>query len=850
MPTILRQLALGGAVFGAYVAAATLGFEAALVAEQVTTVWAPTGIAQAALLLWGRSLWPAVWLGAFAVNAGAEAPLWTAAAVATGNTLEAVAAAWLLSRFGFDPALRRTRDGVAFILVAAGLTTTISATIGVVTLCAAHVQPWHRFSELWWAWWLGDATGALVVAPVILTFARWQIPTTVQRWAPQVLLVFGSAVATHVVFAELFGPTGGHHPLEYVIFPFLITAAVGYGQPATALVVLGSAAVAIANTLRGSGPFADGEVHQSLVLLQVFTGVVAGTGVVLAAAIAERETSERRRAGAHAVSEVLATAGTLSQAAPEILRAICKRLDWSSGAIWVIDPVEDQLRCLDIHAHLVPADARFILVSRETRFPRGIGLPGRVWQSGKAAWIENVADDPNFPRAPLARAAGLHGAFAFPICIGNDLYGVIEFFNRSVVSPDPALLETMSTVGSQIGQFVARTQWESSVAVEQRRTRAILDTALDAIIGMDHRGIITQFNPAAERIFGYTQAAAVGRDLADLLIPVELRDAHREGLRRYLATGVGPFLDNRVQTSAYHADGHEFPVEVSITRVPEESPPRFTGFVRDQTARARAEQEREQLLHRELVARQEAETANRAKDEFLATLSHELRTPLNAIIGWTRMLLDGALDEQGRRRALDVIDRNAHLQARLVGDILDVSRIITGGLKLDVRPVDLVAVIGAALDAVRPAADARKIRIDSLLSLDAHPTTGDAARLQQVVWNLLANAVKFTQPEGVIEVELVETEQGTLRISVKDDGAGIDGAFLPHVFDRFRQADGSVSRQHGGLGLGLAIVRHLVELHGGRVRADSPGPDQGSTFTVELPVVRDAKLSIPRDKTE
>ena len=196
-----------------------------------------------------------------------------------GNTLEAVTAAWLLSRIaGFDPALRRTRDAVAFILVAAGLTPAISATIGVVTLCAAQVQPWTRFSDLWWAWWLGDAIGAIIVGPAILTSVRWHVPARVRHWAPQMLLLLGSVVATHVVFGELFGPTAGHNPLEYVIFPFLITAAVRYGQPTTALVVLGGAAAAIANTLRGSGPFADAEVHPSLVLLQVFMGVVGGTG--------------------------------------------------------------------------------------------------------------------------------------------------------------------------------------------------------------------------------------------------------------------------------------------------------------------------------------------------------------------------------------------------------------------------------------------------------------------------------------------------------------------------------------------------------------------------------------------
>jgi signal transduction histidine kinase len=323
--------------------------------------------------------------------------------------------------------------------------------------------------------------------------------------------------------------------------------------------------------------------------------------------------------------------------------------------------------------------------------------------------------------------------------------------------------------------------------------------------------------------------------LADLLIPPDLRDRHREGVRHYLVTGEGPFIDRRVETSAYHADGHEFPVEVSITRVPEGHPPRFTGFVRDLTARARAERERAELLERALIARAEAERANRAKDEFLATLSHELRTPLNAIVGWTRMLLDGTMDGRSARHALEVIDRNAHVQVQLVADILDVSRIITGTLHMNVRPVDLGTVIGAALDAVRPASDAKTIRIHTRLDAPARLTEGDPQRLQQIVWNLLANAVKFTPVGGLVEVELVETGQNGVRMTVRDNGAGIEPSFLPHVFDRFRQADGSVSRQHGGLGLGLAIVRHLVELHGGTVQAHSDGPGTGASFIVELP---------------
>ncbi len=818
----------------AYVIAAYLGFRLAFVAEQVTTVWAPTGIAIAALLLWGQALWPAIWVGAFVANAGTAAPVWTAATVATGNTLEAVAVAWALRQLpGFDPTLRRIRDVLAFILIGV-MSTSLSATIGVATLCAAAVQPWSRFEALWSDWWLGDALGALVVAPVILTSAR-RMSWSRRQWAEACLLVSGAVLATHLAFGQVFGPTRAHHPVEYVIFPFVIAAAVRGGPPVTAPVVLAASAVTIWNTVRGAGPFAGPEVHEGLVLLQAFMGVLAGTGLLLAAAIAERATAEGRRAAAHSVGEVLAGAQSVADAAPAILRSICENLEWQIGALWLVEHGAQRLRCLALWSDEATQATTFAAVSRDTAFDRGIGLPGRVWATGEAAWIENVVHDRNFPRAPVARDAGVHGAFAFPIRLGEEVLGIIECFNRAVAPPDPDLLRTMSSVGNQIGQFMGRKREETAVTEEQRRTSAILETALDAVIAMDHRGVISEFNPAAVRTFGYTRDEAVGRELAELMIPAALRAQHREGLARYLAGGAGPFIGRRVETSGCHADGHEFPIELAITRVTDGGAPVFTGFVRDLTDRTRAEREREQLLLREATARSEAEAANRAKDEFLATLSHELRTPLNAIVGWTRMLLDGTMDARSTRHALEVIDRNAHLQAQLVADILDVSRIITGGLRLDVQPVDLGTVIGAALDAVGPAADAKHVQLRSSVPASARITHGDPQRLQQVVWNLLANAVKFTDTGGSVRVELLDARPAGIHIRVSDDGSGIDPQFLPHVFERFRQADGSVSRQHGGLGLGLAIVRHLVELHGGTVRAESSGAGQGATFTVELP---------------
>ena len=704
-------VAIGAAVFVVYLLAAQLGFRFAFVAEQITTVWAPSGIGIAALLVWGRRLWPAVWLAAFTANAASTAPLWTAAAVASGNTLEAVAAAWVLARLPrFDRRLRRVNDAAAFILVAAGAATVIAAAVGVTTLCAGGVQPWARFGVLWRAWWLGDAVGVLIVAPAILTNAG-RMPRSLRQWIEGCLLVAITVLVAQLVFGQL--PEATYHPLEYVIFPFVVAAAMRGGQPLAALVVLSASAVTIANTVRGAGPFGDAEIHHGLVLLQVFMGVLAGTGLLLAAAIAERETGERRRAAAAHVGAVLASARDLDAAAPAVLSAICKALEWQVGALWLVDQHDRRLRCFDLWAEPHRPVAAFAARSRELAFGPGIGLPGRVWASKSPAWIPNVVSDTNFPRAEIASREGLHGAFAFPILLDNECLGAIEFFNRTVLPPDPDLLQTMSTVGNQVGQFIGRK--------------------------------------------------------------------------------------------------------------------------REEAAARQAEREREQLLSREAAARSEAEAANRAKDDFLATLSHELRTPLNAIVGWTRVLAEGLLDPDSTRHALDVIERNAQLQAQLVADILDVSRIVSGGVRLDLRPLDLGSVIGAALDAVRPAANARKVQLRARLGNGPRVIEGDPQRLQQIVWNLLSNAVKFTDAGGTVEVELIDAGDGAVQIRVRDDGAGIEPEFLPHVFERFRQADGSASRHHGGLGLGLAIVRHLVELHGGSVRAESAGRGMGALFTVELP---------------
>ena len=253
------------------------------------------------------------------------------------------------------------------------------------------------------------------------------------------------------------------------------------------------------------------------------------------------------------------------------------------------------------------------------------------------------------------------------------------------------------------------------------------------------------------------------------------------------------------------------------------------------SGRRHAEQERERLLKREQEARGEAEAASRLKDEFLATVSHELRTPLNAILGWASTLNRRPPKDETLRNALEVIERNAKAQARIIDDILDVSYIISGKLRLDPRPINLAPVIQAAIDTMRPAAAAKGITLTVALDSDAGLVSGDPTRLQQIIWNLVSNAIKFTPKDGWVEVRL-ERVYSHLHVIVSDSGIGIDEQFLPHIFERFRQADSSMSRSYSGVGLGLAIVRHLVELHGGTVSAESDGVGQGAALTVRLPV--------------
>lgn len=700
VPSALRTVGAVSAVAIAYFAAARLGLSLAFAAEQVTVVWPPTGIALAALLLIGRVAAPGIWLGALAANFTIGEPLVTAFGIATGNTLEALTAVWLLRRVGFDGALDRLRDVLALLGLGAALAPAVSATLGVTSLCATGVHPWSAAGSLWRVWWLGDAMGVVIAGPVLLTWARARRIAWPRARVMEAVLLFATLGAVALlVFTDRFPATVNAHHLVYAVFPFVIWSALRFGQRETATALLLIEALAIVGAVAGHGPFMTASVHERLVLLQLFMAVTAATALLLGAAMAERRTAERRRAADFSVTQALNESPTLAAAAPRILDGIRESLRWDVGAIWLVDGDAGVLRCLEVDHDPRLAGSAFVAVTRERTFAPGIGMPGRVWTSGRPAWISDVTRDDNFPRAPVAAADGLHAALGFPLRLGEEVLGVIEFFSREIRPPDDDLLRMFASVGAQIGQFVDR---------------------------------------------------------------------------------------------------------------------------------RRAEGDRLRLLA-------ELERASRAKDEFLAILGHELRNPLAPLRNAAEILAARAAEDPAIERVQRVIDRQVRHMVRLVDDLLDVSRIARGRVELRRERVALADVVARAAEAARPLMEERGHALSVTLLPETVAVDGDPVRLEQVISNLLHNAARYTEGPGHIAVAMAR-EGGEAVVRVTDDGIGIAPEMLDRVFELFVQGERPRQRAAEGLGIGLTLVRNLVEMHGGRVGARSNGPGRGSEFTVRLPV--------------
>lgn len=421
--------------------------------------------------------------------------------------------------------------------------------------------------------------------------------------------------------------------------------------------------------------------------------------------------------------------------------------------------------------------------------------------------------------------------------------GAVDYLLKPI---DPEILISKVTVfvdlfkkSTEIKKQAAQLATVNAELQESKHTlQDFLDNANDLIQILSLDGHFTYVNRTWQQTLGYSLEEINNLTCYDIVNPAHR--SHLEFTLKAIQIKKESFI---IDTKFITKDGKEIQVEGNLNcRFEENKPVAIRCIFRDITERKQAEETRVQFT-REQAARQQAEAANQMKDEFLAVLSHELRTPLNSMLGWVKLLLTRNYDQKTTTKALQTIERNAKLQAQLIEDILDVSRIIQGKLQIHLHPTNLLAVIDTAVESVRPNAETKAIKLeaiyDDIIASSPVLVLGDFARLQQICWNLLTNAIKFTPQGGEVKVKIKLIEGDFVQIQVIDNGIGISKEFLPHIFERFRQADSTTTRAQGGLGLGLAIVRHIVELHGGSIKADSEGEDQGSTFTVTLSIIPD-----------
>lgn len=537
--------------------------------------------------------------------------------------------------------------------------------------------------------------------------------------------------------------------------------------------------------------------------------------------VTERELRQQALAVEHAAAVILSEAATADAAIRRFLKATCYLLGCRAGAWWTLDDSGRTLGCSEFWSHGGPELQLFEEATRGLRFESGAGVPGKVLASRAPCWLPELTEELGFSRACQARACGIASGVAFPVCQGERLWGIFEFYSGSLELRDQGLLTAAEALSRQFGQFLEHRKSEAALADVSALMAAIVNNAVDGIITIDSQGAIETFNPAAERTFGYQASEVLGKNVK-MLMPEPYRAEHDGYLSRYLQTGEARVIGIGREVSGRRADGSEFPLELGVSEVSVSGRRVFAGLVRDITERKNVE---------------------RMKNEFISTVSHELRTPLTSIRGSLGLLAGGLAGQLSDRARvlLDVGVQNCERLVRLINDMLDLEKLSSGKMVFEMRRVEVQSLLRQASQASAGYAEQHGVQLCVTVPPEPISVWADADRLMQVMANLISNACKFS-PRGE-EVELSASHgDGAVRVAVSDRGPGIPEEFRGRIFQRFAQADSSDARQKSGTGLGLNISKVIVERLGGQIGFDT-GLGGGTTFHFTLPSVEPAQAA-------
>jgi len=789
------------AIAVAYFLAGKFGLVFASLQPNASALWPPAGIALGLCLLYGYGIWPAVFAGAFLVNVTTAGSVATSVGIAAGNTLEALAGAYLVNRFAHGrKAFERPQDIFKFMALAAALCTTLSPTIGLTTLALGGYAHWANYPRVWFTWWLGDAAGEIIFAPLLVLWANSNIRWDRRRTGEAALLFISLAATAGVIYGGYLPSEIQRHPLDLLIIPVLLWVVFRFGPAETAAANFLVSSIAIAGTSHGFGPYAGSDFNSSLLMVQAWVCMMS-LALPLAAGLTQRRIAEEGR-------EQLAAIVDSSEDA-----IYSKTLDglitsWNPGAERMFGWTADEA---------VGRSVAIILT--KDGLPEERGLLERLARGERVEDFETVR-------------------------VGRDGSPIDISLTLSPVRDAQGQLAGASVIARDISERKRIEKERSQLAAAQQRAQQALRIVMDSMsapVTLCNRDLrFVWVNQAYADWLGRSVEEIVGRPIVEVIGQEALR-LIQPYIERVLS-GESVQYEQRIP---YRGGGLRW-VQASYTPGPNlhAQADSWVAVVFDVDERRRTEDALKTSIANAEAAQHEALAGARARDEFLAMLSHELRNPLGAIQNALSVCkLAAPAQMQDTNRALDVMSRQVSHMTQLVDDLLETSRVIAGKINLVRQPLDL----GACIENIFASALENSNRYqDRRVVISCEPVwiSGDTMRIEQVVANLLFNAIKFTPPDGTVEVRVAA--QGEFAIlEVSDNGAGIEPEMLGRIFDLFVQGDTPLDRSKSGLGVGLTLVRKVVELHGGTVSATSPGKGRGSSFTVRLPRI-DAPAQAPR----